>query len=138
MYWREISLCLVSLVLSLFAGDQVMGLLGYPSAREIQVAHPANFYERRDNLEFEHDFRTNSQGLRYYDIPLEKPEEETRVLVLGDSFVEGLGVEARETFHAHLESFFSQQVQGTVRFINAGLAGQGPIEYWRLYCRPRR
>ncbi len=135
MPWREIALCLVALVASLFAGDQVMGLLGYPAEREFQVAHPESFHERRESVEFAYDFRTNGQGLRYADIPLEKPTGERRVLVLGDSFTEGVGVEAGETFSAHLERAFSQQGQGTVRFINGGLAGQGPVQYWRLLYR---
>lgn len=133
MYWKESAIGLIVLVLSVFLGEYVLGLIGYPSAREVQVAHPANFYERRKNIEFEIDFQTNSQGLRYKDIPLEKPNGEKRIFVLGDSFTEGDGVEGHETFSAHLEKYFSEGNQETVRFINGGLSGRGPLAYLRLF-----
>ena len=65
MYWRAAAICLVSLVLLTFLGDQTLGLMGYPSTREAQVAHPPNFYERRKNIEFEVDFRTNSHVIDF-------------------------------------------------------------------------
>lgn len=135
MYWRKAAIFLIFLFLSIFLGDQILGLMGYPSGREIQVAYPKNFYERRKSFEFEVDFRTNSQGLRYKEIPLEKPNGEKRVLVLGDQFAEGVGVEENETFSARLEHYFSGKGQGTVRFINGGVTATGPLQYWRLFYR---
>ena len=135
MYWRKAAIGLILLALSIFLGDQLLGLMGFPSGREIQVSHPKNFYERRKTAEFEVDFRTNSQGLRYKEIPLEKPSGEQRVLVLGDQFTEGVGVEEDETFSAHLENYFSGGGEATVRFINGGLSGTGPLQYWRFFYR---
>jgi hypothetical protein len=98
----------------------------------VAVAHPRNFQEHRHTIEFDVDFRTNSQGLRYREIPLRKQsEKEFRVVVLGDSMTEGWGVEAEETFSALLEKSLSNTRQ-TFYFINCGLAGTGPLQYGRI------
>jgi lysophospholipase L1-like esterase len=98
----------------------------------VRVAHPPNFREHRKSIEFSVDFRTNSQGLRYREIPLDKQSEhEFRVAVLGDSVTEGWGVEADATFSAVLERDLSN-ANRTFYFINHGLAGAGPLEYGRI------
>jgi hypothetical protein len=116
---------LAILLATALIGDRLLGLAGLPSVRPF--AHPPNHYERQTNLEYAVDFRTNSQGLRYTEIPLAKPSGEKRFFVLGDSFTEGTGVEANETFTHHLENRFAN-----TRFINGGLSGTGPMHYWRL------
>lgn len=109
--------------------DRAISGLGSP----LQVhLHPPNFLEERSNLEFTYEFRTNSQGLRYLDIPLNSPhQDEKRILVVGDSFVEGWGVEYEDTFTAILESEYALRNQ-RLRFINAGFAGTGPTSYMRV------
>ena len=121
-------------VLFIFLTDLILGLLSFPSEIPIQVANPANFTEiRKSYNEFEYTFKTNSQGLRYPDISLEKQDpDEIRVLVLGDSFVEGVGVEADETFHAKLEKTYRDKLNKPVYFINAGLRGTGPVQQANL------
>jgi lysophospholipase L1-like esterase len=59
----------------------------------------------------------NAEGLRG---PLPLPGRPT-VVVLGDSFVFGEGVELQDTFVARLES----SIGGSHAFVNAGVAGQG-------------
>ena len=44
-------------------------------------------------------YNINSLGLREKEYSIEKPEGVTRILVLGDSFAEGFGVEQNESFH---------------------------------------
>jgi lysophospholipase L1-like esterase len=126
-------LTVLSTFLSLFLLDQTLGFLDFPTRKPIQVAHPSNFFEHRQNIEFEYDFRTNSQGLRNEEIPLDKSAGEIRVLVLGDSFVEGEGVAASDTFVADLQNMVRNKIQGKIIFLNGGLRGTGPLEYWRLF-----
>jgi hypothetical protein len=82
-------------------------------------------------MEFTYELATNDQGLRYRNIPLEKPKGTYRVLVVGDSMTEGLGVAQDETFSAHLERRFSRAEP--VEFINGGLGGTGVFEFGRLF-----
>jgi lysophospholipase L1-like esterase len=111
--------------------DRVLGLAGYPAQYIPQLAHPANYTGVFRNLEFTYEFRTNSQGLRYREAPLEKPEATTRFVVVGDSFTEGVGVEADQTFTSLLEKRFSTGSKA-VEFINCGLAATWPMHYARI------
>lgn len=114
-----------SFLFFLWLGDMVLGLF----VKTPQCAHPPNLRERRQNLEYGYSFNTNSQGLRSPEIPLEKPSARRRILVLGDSFVEGVGVEAEECFVSLLERRYGGS---QVDFINGGLGGTGPEEYLDL------
>jgi hypothetical protein len=67
--------------------------------------------------------RHNSHGFRSPEIPLEKPPDRTRVLVVGDSMVYGVGVENDETFPAALE-----RLTPTLQVINAGVPAYGGAE----------
>lgn len=120
-------------VLLVFVGDKTLGLFGFPSEVPIRMAHPANFKEARKNIEFDYKFETNDQGLRYKNLPMTKGEGETRVFLLGDSFTEGLGVEASQTFVALLEQHFRNEPGYDMHFINGGMAGTGPFQYWRVF-----
>lgn len=125
---------LFSLIIGLFFAlmmDRVLGLMHFPKENPVRFAHPSNFHEQRENLEFSYSFRTNKAGIRYDDIPMRKPENEYRVLVLGDSFVEGEGVDEAFRFTNRLEKIFSSETR-KVRFINMGLSGTGPQEYERI------
>ncbi len=108
--------------------DRFLGLLHLPSA----FANPPLFREVRDNLEFKVRFETNSQGLRYREIPLAKPAGRRRTLVLGDSFVEGVGVEGEQTFSSLLERDASRSGK-PAEYINGGLSGAGPKQYRDLF-----
>ena len=123
---------LVTLAAALFLCEWVLKLRGFPTALSPQTSHPANFHETRERLEFRFDFRTNSQGLRYGEIPLEKELNSRRVFVVGDSFTEGWGVEASQRFTDLLERRFDAAPR-RVLFINGGLSGGGIVQYGRLF-----
>lgn len=112
--------------------ETVLALLNFPSEVPLQIVHPQNLNIERKNIEFTHDFQTNSQGLRYPEIPLEKESSEARFLMIGDSYAEGLGVSYKDTFGAVLERLMSDDENRKVRFINGGLTGAGPLQYARL------
>ena len=65
--------------------------------------------------------KINSQGLRDKEYSYDKPEGIFRILVLGDSFTWGYGVELEEIFTEQLEEMFD----GNVEVINAGVTGYG-------------
>jgi hypothetical protein len=123
-------LVLIPVVFSVLA-DGTLGFFGFPAEVPAQVSHPRGFREIRRNVEFTYEFATNDRGLRYRDIPLEKPKATYRVLVVGDSMTEGVGVKQDETFSALLERRFS--ALGPIEFINGGLGGTGVFEYGRLF-----
>src|SRR5215467_1798077 len=70
-------------------GDRMLGLLGLPDEFAGWVTHPPHYSEVRRNIEFTEKFQTNGQGLRYKEIPLQKPLRTRRIFVVGDSNVEG-------------------------------------------------
>jgi len=112
------------------AADRLIGLAGFPA--EMLPAHPPNLRIVRDNIEYRYEFRTNSQGLRYREAPLRKESpSELRLLVMGDSFTEGIGVDAQDRFTEILEREASGP-ERRVSLINCGLGGQGPFEYARM------
>jgi len=76
---------------------------------------------------------TNSLGMRDYEYG-EKGENTFRILVLGDSFTFGAGVEFEDTFVKQLESILRQKNDGKkYEVINAGVMGYGTDqEYYYL------
>lgn len=77
---------------------------------------------------FRVDYTTNSIGAR--DDEFSPWANGPRVLLLGDSFAEGIGVSAADTAQAQLEKLIGQPV------LNFGAGGDlGPLQYWLLYDR---
>ena len=68
----------------------------------------------------------NSQGMRNEELGRKQPAE-TRLLLLGDSFAFGWGVEQDETFAAQLEAGLRTDMP-TVRVLNGGVPGYGPVD----------
>lgn len=126
------SLFLAAVALSLFLCDGVLGFLSFPSEVPQRVSHPVNYEEVRQNIEFQYIFKTNSRGLRYHNIPAEKPANTHRVFVSGDSFTEGVGIDDGKRFTDLLEGQF-QSSDTSVLFINGGLSGTGPLLYGKFF-----
>ena len=67
--------------------------------------------------------KINSRGLRGPECPYEKPENEYRILCLGDSFCEGYAVELKDLFTNLLQDALNQRNDGReYRVINGGTA----------------
>lgn len=126
----EIALLTAACLVTATLADRILAMAGFAGERPPRIAHPPHFYEQRRSMEFVFEFRTNDHGLRYRDVPLAKPSQTRRVLLLGDSFTEGWGVPADQTFGALLEAALADQ--GPIEFVNGGLSGTGPVEYRRL------
>lgn len=116
-----------------FFVDFLLGLIGVSGDLAQLYTHPPNYTQYRRSISgFAYEFKTNSQGLRYKEIPLDKQSpDEKRILVVGDSFTEGWGVNQEEMFSSLLEARYNYPARG-VYFINVGLAGAGPLEYMRM------
>jgi len=71
-----------------------------------------------ESAEFRIAVSINEKGLRDRDYPYERTPGKKRILVLGDSFVWGFGVEQDQTFTEQLEGLLPN-----VEVINAGVSG---------------
>ena len=78
-----------------------------------------------NNLEFHTDYHTNSKGLRDDEMSLEKPE----VIVLGDSYGMGWGVQQNVTFADQLEKMTGKKV------LNAAISSHGTARELRNLYR---
>ena len=72
-----------------------------------------------------HVIHSNLQGMREDEVTMPKPEGTLRVVLLGDSFVYGLGVEADERLGVHLRRFLNERAQadvGQIEVLHFGLS----------------
>jgi hypothetical protein len=90
---------------------------------------------RHSAYEFAYLWTNNALGMRDREHPLRKPAGTFRILVLGDSFVQGHGVSLDQTMVSRLEASLQQPKRAQpVEILNAGVFGYSPLlEY--LYLR---
>lgn len=98
------------------------------------LRHRPSFEYTYTRREFSNSVRFNSLGLRGPEIPPEKRPGVPRVLVLGDSFVEGKQVGEEEVLTAVLERMARERGR-ELEVINAGMAGVGTAEEIFLWDR---
>lgn len=77
--------------------------------------------------------KINSKGLRDDEYDYEKPKDTFRVLVLGDSLVEGPAVSREQLLDLDLERRLANH--GAVQVINAGTAGYGTDQSFLYYLQ---
>jgi hypothetical protein len=65
----------------------------------------------------------NSQGIRGPEYSFEKPEDEFRIAVLGDSFAEGYTVEFEDLFSELLKKQLTERTGRKIEIINFGVTG---------------
>lgn len=83
--------------------------------------------------DFVHVRRTNSLGLSEREIPLEKPDDEYRIVVLGDSFTEGVGADYEESWVKVMESVLAASwPDRQITAYNAGISGSDPLFAYML------
>lgn len=82
------------------------------------------------------EVRTNSLGLRDREYPRVKPPGVFRILMLGDSFTEGLGLRAEDSIPKQLEARLNGPSCRTgIEVINAGITSYSPILEYLLLQR---
>src|SRR5262245_8333163 len=81
------------------------------------------------------DGRTSHRGWRDRDYSTEKPNFTTRILVLGDSYVQALQVPLDSTFHKRLERMLYERLKPghAIEVPAMGLAGIGTTQEYLIY-----
>jgi hypothetical protein len=77
--------------------------------------------------EYTINLKTNSLGLRDKEVSLSKDQNTYRVLLVGDSFTEGWGVEYEERFDVLAKDLLDNNNDVKVEIINAGVRSYSPI-----------
>jgi hypothetical protein len=98
----------------------------YPLGRGIAGAHLSAIQS-----EYETTLQYNRFGFRGRDFALDRSPGETRVLVLGDGFAVGLGVEQEQRFSQLLERQLERAGTPKPVVINAAQIATGPAAYFR-------
>jgi lysophospholipase L1-like esterase len=107
--------------------------LGYHTGL-VQKAEDSDVsWELKANLDtifkFAH-FSTNSVGMRDKEYPIEKPQGKKRIVVIGDSFAMGSGVNDQENFPAQLEELLKKRYgSDKIEVLNFGVGGYSLINY---------
>ncbi len=76
--------------------------------------------------EYNVDVRMNSLGLRDYERTYQKPPGTYRILVLGDSFAEGLQVPLEQLFSVKVEKCLNHLLDQKIEVINTGISAYNP------------
>lgn len=91
---------------------------------------PDSYAELRQR-DFQYIQRVNKLGLRGRETTVEKPSNTKRILMLGDSFTMGKGVEDNETFSVLVEESLGDWLtacgEGSVEVLNGGVDSYAPI-----------
>ena len=116
-----------------FIGNENDPFLGYKLKK--------NFFQLYDGdiikLERTTTIETNSFGIRDREFQVPKPNNTVRIIILGDSFTFGLGVELNETYAKILEDKLNKlETEKTYEVLNFGVPGYNTtqeIEFFKLY-----
>lgn len=76
--------------------------------------------------DFNHHYVINGYGFRGVQPVLDKPDSIKRIIVLGDSFAEGMGAPSDSAWPIQLETLLLNRNLG-IEVINAGIAGSDPF-----------
>ncbi len=85
------------------------------------------------------EVRTNAHGMRDDECTVEKPPNTLRIAFVGDSFVQGMGVEHEHVFHTRLERMLASARPGRrVECLNFGVGGFSLRDYEGMlrHCVP--
>ena len=123
--------------LSEYKHTEQINLLHFLGRKKAKIAWESGytpFSERQHySQDFNYSIHMNQLGLRGILPPAEKDTDEYRITVLGDSFIEGFGVQNDsltfpEILHRHLYNSKKK-----ISVINAGICGSNPYYEIRLY-----
>ena len=133
MEWTKTATRLGALLLGLaltLALDRALGWAGLPDKLPSFPVGPPHYEFRFDRLEYSYTLRTNDRGIRYPEIPLAKPEDVRRIVLIGDSFTEGACVPDELRWSTLIEQ--RPELEGRVQLVNCGEAGTHPPDYLRV------
>lgn len=129
---RKTILALSTFVLSFLILDRVFAskpscTIYQPDRRLGQSLIP-NSQCREKTDEYDVLYKVNSMGLRDYEMSLAKAEGTKRILFLGDSFTQGIGVNLEETMVKKLEGILNDGGGGQFETINGGIAASATVQ----------
>ncbi len=127
-------LCMFAAVFGLGVAELALWAVRSPTDVPVRIAHQPGERHTVKHVAYQYDVAINEMGLREDDLPLEPPAGQKRVVVVGDSFVEGVGVQAEDRFTEVLEAMLSTP-QAPVEMVNAGLKGTGPLHHGRIFSK---
>jgi len=125
-----LTLLLLEAMVAVFLPQQEHMEWMMPSDRYGHVGKP-HFQQRYRyaGTDFVMDVQTNSLGFRDEE-PAPATEDTTTILLLGDSFVFGYGVNVEDRFDTHLRTRLDGG-DGSLRIINLGMGGWGTLQETR-------
>ena len=132
-YYFNLILLLLTLLAFLVIGEIATRSLGFPPRvddffGDIVKHRPyAKWVHRKENTNF---VRLNNMG--FHDKNRELSPKNYRILILGDSFVEGLQVPKEQVFTALLERKFYESGK-MIEVMNGGMSGTGTLYQYRLW-----
>ena len=139
---RNLGLLVASTMLSLLLAEWSVRTL-YPQQLAVWhttedglVIHPPGLITYL--TEFKREIRFNAMGMRDRDHAKKKQKDTTRILVLGDSFMEALQVAFEDSFPSLLESGLREMLHRNVEVINCAVSGWGQddqLAYLQKYGR---
>jgi lysophospholipase L1-like esterase len=112
------------------AGDPMQRVLIFDDKLETRYQAGAHTTIRSQYGEFTIDYAFNELGLRDRPLPPRSADGSYRILALGNSFVEGWGVQAEDSFARIAETSLSGR--RPVRIINAGMSGYGAAQCYLM------
>ncbi len=126
----KLALALATTAVSLLLAEIGMRIYGlYPPASFHTL--PPNREFRDTQTDFDVTYDTDDNGLRTNALPLTKPQNVTRIVVIGDSFTFGQGCKRGEIFPDILQSLL--RAEGLpVQVMNVSNIGIGPESYFVL------
>ncbi|MEZ5287596.1 MAG: SGNH/GDSL hydrolase family protein [Vicinamibacterales bacterium] len=95
-------------------------------------------YSEFNQRDFSYVQRVNALGFRGKETTVEKPQGTYRIVMLGDSFTMGKGVEDDQTFSVLVERELNTRAEacgGHVEVINAGVDSYAPVLEWLYLTR---
>ncbi len=129
----KLTFSLLVALIALKIGDLLLGQIRETSQRHWLRLNP-NVSKRHQSTEFDYVFHTNSLGFRGPDVPFGRSDETKRIVVIGDSFVAGVGVADEAVFTGKLQQQLREQ-QSTVDVVNLGRSGSSTIRELDIYRR---
>lgn len=127
------SILMILMILLSIAVDRGIGLfLPIESEQSSGILFQPNTTIYLETDEFSYTVVTNGIGLRSPEIELQKPDSTYRILVIGDSWTMGYGVENDEAWPQQLQSILTESESLSIEVINAGVSGADPQDYLRI------
>ncbi len=124
--WTRLALLAPSTVVAVVIVELALG--SYPrhsGPRQLKVT----------NLEYAFDVSLNADSFRDAEFQREKPPDETRVFLIGDSQIYGNGVPENYTIPQLLQARLRQETKAGYRVFNLGVPGASPDQYARVAQR---